>query len=61
MRRQLFAERIMERFEQDNEITLVVTEMHNYNTNTKTLVLSGVAPARSAAKMNPVDALRFEQ
>ena len=24
-------------------------------------VLSGVAPARSAAKMNPVDALRFEQ
>ena len=24
-------------------------------------VISGVAPARSAAKMNPVDALRFEQ
>jgi len=24
-------------------------------------VLSGVAPARNAAKMNPVDALRFEQ
>jgi putative ABC transport system permease protein len=24
-------------------------------------VLSGVMPARSAAKMNPVDALRFEQ
>ena len=24
-------------------------------------IISGVAPARSAAKMNPVDALRFEQ